>query len=380
MGVVIMRIINSSVSMSSQHQLSSSYAKQESLHSWQGNQRVEQQNQDSNRSLKGQLTADRMEISHRALSALRKAQAQAAQTNAASGTQGTAGSTVEFKLSQQDQKNLMILKKFLKALTGKDFDFQLPDGSLLQDNASSTPTLTANAPQVQQAQAQPEKQGWGLSYDMQETYQESEKMSFAANGTVQTADGKQIDFNVQLNMSREFAQQNEVHIREGDAKLTDPLVINYGGAAADLTEPNVQFDLNADGKVEQMPFVKAGSGFLALDKNNDGVINNGKELFGVASGNGFADLAAYDDDKNGWIDENDAVYSKLKIWSKDAAGADQLIGLKAADVGAIGLTNADASFSLKDSNNSLLGQSRTAGVFLKDSGGAGTVQQVDLRI
>ena len=41
----------------------------------------------------------------------------------------------------------------------------------------------------------------------------------------------------------------------------------------------------------------------ALDINEDGKINDGKELFGTASGNGFGDLAAYDQDNNGWIDE-----------------------------------------------------------------------------
>ena len=55
--------------------------------------------------------------------------------------------------------------------------------------------------------------------------------------------------------------------------------------------------------------------FLALDLNGDGRINNGSELFGALSGNGFADLAQYDSDANGWIDENDEIFQRLKVWS-----------------------------------------------------------------
>ncbi len=39
-------------------------------------------------------------------------------------------------------------------------------------------------------------------------------------------------------------------------------------------------------------------------------INDGSELFGTSSGDGFKDLATYDEDENGWIDENDSIFSK----------------------------------------------------------------------
>lgn len=42
---------------------------------------------------------------------------------------------------------------------------------------------------------------------------------------------------------------------------------------------------------------------LSLDQNGNGEIDNGTELFGTKSGDGFADLARYDLDYNGWIDE-----------------------------------------------------------------------------
>ena len=119
-------------------------------------------------------------------------------------------------------------------------------------------------------------------------------------------------------------------------------------------------DLDADGDKENINFATGGSGFLALDRNGDGKINDGSELFGATSGDGFADLATLDSDHNGWIDENDAAYTQLRVWTKDSAGNDQLSTLKQANVGAINLSSVATPFDLKDSSNALLGQIRAA--------------------
>ena len=89
----------------------------------------------------------------------------------------------------------------------------------------------------------------------------------------------------------------------------------------ELSDQTFYFDLDADGEEEEISMLK-GSGYLALDKNEDGIINDGSELFGTGNGDGFADLARYDEDGNGWIDENDSIWSKLKIWCKDENGND----------------------------------------------------------
>jgi hypothetical protein len=216
-----------------------------------------------------------------------------------------------------------------------------------------------------------------IQIERHETYRESEQMSFTAGGIIKTADGKEINFSTQLNMSREFAAENVTSITE-EIQWKDPLVINFDGPAAQLTETKFSFDLDNDGILDQMSFLKSGSGFLALDKNQDGTINNGGELFGTASGNGFADLLQYDLDKNGWIDESDSIYEKLRIWTKDENGQDVLFALGQKGVGAIYLGNVDTQFSYKDAANQTEGQLRKTGIFLREDGTAGTVQQIDL--
>ncbi len=217
----------------------------------------------------------------------------------------------------------------------------------------------------------------GMIYEYHESYSESESSSFQADGTLVTEDGKEIDFSVSLTMSRSFYEEHNISLRTGEA-LKDPLVINFSGTAAQLNQTDFSFDIDNDGADEQIAFLREGSGFLALDGNNDGIINNGSELFGPESGNGFTDLAGYDSDGNNWIDGNDPIYEKLRIWTRDSDGNSRLFALGEKGIGALYLGSAATRFSLTDAENSLLGQVQSTGIFVRENGSVGTIQQVDL--
>ena len=207
---------------------------------------------------------------------------------------------------------------------------------------------------------------------------EQEDTSFSTVGSVRTKDGREINFNVNVNMSRRCEEYYKEQLNVAEFTLHDPLVINLDTDVAEVSDQTFYFDLDADGKEEEISVLN-GSGYLALDKNGDGTINDGSELFGTRNGDGFADLAQYDEDGNGWIDENDAIFSQLKIWTKDEDGKDKLISLKDADVGAIYLGNADTQFSLKDDDHKLNGEIKKTGIYLHESSGeVGTVNHVDL--
>ncbi len=217
------------------------------------------------------------------------------------------------------------------------------------------------------------------------SYAEQENTEFATKGKVITADGREIEFNLGLEMSRRFEEyyyaQNDIYAYTPSqpSNLIDPLVINLDSNIANVSDQKFMFDIDADGVLDSISQLNSGSGYLALDKNGDGVINDGSELFGTKSGNGFADLAAYDDDGNGWIDENDAIWSKLLIWTKDEQGKDMLYHLKDKGVGAICLESVDTEFSLKSlKDNALNGKIRKTGMFLYENGMAGTVQHLDV--
>jgi hypothetical protein len=209
---------------------------------------------------------------------------------------------------------------------------------------------------------------------MSETICESEKTSVCGNGKVKTCDGKEIEFNYAVNMAREFKSE-KIYEESGSIVLRDPLVLSFDGKASELTDQRQSFDLDSDGKLESIPGLAASSGFLVFDRNGNGKADNGGELFGAKTGNGFSELASYDIDRNGWIDEDDPVFSQLAVWSGDSWNS-----LAGRGVGALYTGAVDAPFSLKNSANGLLGQIRAAGVYLNESGSVGSLQQVDLAV
>lgn len=223
-------------------------------------------------------------------------------------------------------------------------------------------------------------QEWKIQTVTSSFFAEHEVTEYSTKGKVCTADGREITFGISVEMSRSFVEATEVYT-EGSYVLKDPLVINLGSDIAEVSDKKFYFDLDADGVEDEISELGSGSGYLALDKNGDGIINDGSELFGTKSGDGFADLAAYDDDGNGWIDEADAVFSKLKVWVKDENGENRLLDLKEADVGAIYLGSANTRFSLNNAEtNATNAIIQKTGVYLKESGAAGTIQHVDLAL
>lgn len=289
----------------------------------------------------------------------------AAETNCSTATQNE-------EITDGDPR-LTLIRSLLELLTGRPI--KVFDSSEMQATNTDAPVVEAPP----QASAPSGTLGWGMTYDRHESYTEIEQTHFSANGTVTTADGREISFDLQLSMSRAYHEESSVSLRLGDAaRKIDPLVLNFSGTAAQLTDQRFAFDLNADGNPEQINFLAPGSGFLVFDRNQDGAVNDGSELFGPTSNDGFQELAALDDDQNGWIDENDAAFGQLQVWTRDGTGGDHLQSLMAANVGAISLGHVATPFDIKNNDNQLLGKINSSGIFLQESGAAGTIQQIDL--
>lgn len=211
-------------------------------------------------------------------------------------------------------------------------------------------------------------------------YEEQEMIHFETTGTAITADGRELSFQLDLSMSRSYMEISGDNIQFNQPYVCDPLVINLNGNGTTVTDQKFLFDIDGDGNEESISQLGAGNGYLALDQNEDGIINNGNELFGTKSGNGFKDLAVYDKDQNGWIDEADEIFQKLKVWTVDENGVSTLLSLKEAGVGAIYLGAKDTPFSLTNAKNEVNAIIRQTGMFLFESGRPGTIQQVDMAI
>jgi len=216
--------------------------------------------------------------------------------------------------------------------------------------------------------------GWNIEHFQYE----SETVSYQAQGIVHTADGRTINIDINMYMSRQFVSYMNISVEA--TRPIDPLVINYGGTAASLMGEKFLFDLTSDGSLDSLAVLGEGSGFLAIDWNGNGKIDDGSELFGPSTGCGFSELRQYDIDGNGWIDENDEIFDKLVVWRRDKDGNDTVYTLKELGIGAIYLGDIETEFSFKDENNGTLGVMRSTSFFLKECGGAGTVSHIDMMV
>jgi hypothetical protein len=136
-------------------------------------------------------------------------------------------------------------------------------------------------------------------------------------------------------------------------------MLDLQGNGVKLSGPNpaVYFDLSNDGNLDHTSWsrVQTKDGFLVLDKNGNGLIDNGGEMFGNAttrllsasiSAHGYEALAEYDDlrlggNGDGWISSEDRIFPHLRVWldtNRDAATQPgELRSLEDVDVGSISL-------------------------------------------
>lgn len=376
-----MRIQSSTILMQSSHTYESSYEKKSASLITSKEQADSLFLSDESKTLSEQLQDEnaRLEKETKEQEKERLANLVANQKEKTNGTQNNV-----IHATSKDEMQIEILKRLLEALkrmrsgkypvrsdlrqlqqglkTDTKLPSQVPSFSSMGQNAVSIAPTT-----------------WVKTTVNSEFYQESEQTAYQANGIVKTADGREISFNVSVEMSRSFCQRNESFVQENYI-CTDPLMIQLDGNVASVSDQKFLFDLDSDGKEEEISFADKGNAFLALDKNKDGTINDGSELFGTKSGDGFKDLAAYDKDKNGWIDEGDEVFDQLKVWSKDEQGKDKLISLKDAGIGAIYLGSSNTEFSLKDDDNRTNAIVRKTGMYLRENGTCGTISHVDLAV
>jgi hypothetical protein len=297
----------------------------------------------------------------------------------------------ESDLGSKDQIKLKLIEAFIYTMTGKRVKLKMANLNLPKDSdikkaqglygsSGQTPGGAASAASAATAE-QSGQQGWGIIYNRTETHIEKSSVQFSATGLVKTSDGKEINLDLKFNIDQEIVKTSSASLRAGDA-LKDPLVINFTGNLASFKETSMTFDIDANGTADKVSMLDENSGYLAIDKNGNGTIDDGLELFGPKTDNGFSELAAYDDDQNGWIDENDQAFNDLKIWYHEADGTSRLVALLDKNIGAIYLGHASTRMDLYSgtSTTEKAGILRETGFALTESGQTRVVQELDLKI
>ncbi len=290
-------------------------------------------------------------------------------------------------VSSEHELRLKLIQAILNSLTGKKTHVRAPNISfhggiyngmgkrytMEQVDALAlgvTPSLVTRGAQS--------SAGFGIVYNRNEIQSERSRVGFSASGVVKTQDGREVTLNLNVNIDQAMTKQSKFSFLAGDA-LKDPLIINFDSGFPSFSDRTMTFDLDCDGKNDTCSQLQSNSGFLAIDKNGNGIIDDGKELFGPQTNDGYGELAQYDEDGNGWIDENDSVFQSLKIWYHDEAGVSRLVGLVDKNVGAIYLGNVDTAMNLYHEDE-MAGALKQSGFVLLESGETRVMQEIDLKI
>jgi hypothetical protein len=152
--------------------------------------------------------------------------------------------------------------------------------------------------------------------------------------------------------------------------LGTPIVLDLSGNGINTlaVSNGVQFDVLANGNKSATGWVGQGNGLLVLDRNGDGTINDGSELFGagttLANGqkatSGYQALAELDTNGDGVINSKDADFSKLEVWvDSNADGVSQPGELKTLTQLGITQLNLDAKQNASLNNGNIIGATST---------------------
>lgn len=345
----MMRIVGSTVKMVGSQKKLEEYSRREEVEIWNNGQSNSRNN----------VHRDSLDLS-----------AEVRKILSAQSKEDVKNDEIKIELSDEDKQNVLVLMAFIKTLTGKEMKINFL-GTLVDPSGEeislANEDFTGNDNSF----------GWGIAVDIQEIYHEQEEMRFSAKGALMTADGRKISFSIDMKLERSFRRETNFSFRAGDAPMKDPLVVNFAGGDAGIK--GAGFEFSEGGPLTFLPYLAAGSGYLALDRNENGEIDQADELFGPNSGDGFSELATLDEDGNGWIDEGDAVFDKLRIWIKTEGGQEQLLTLKQVGISAILVEGLDLEYTYKDNANESVARNRAMGIFVREDGSAGTVQQIDVK-
>jgi hypothetical protein len=235
---------------------------------------------------------------------------------------------------------------------------------------SSAPAARAAAAQPAAAQAAP-AEDWGYREDVSVTVTETERTEFAASGSVRTADGREISVAAAFELVRSESVAVSMSVRKGQA-ARDPLALSFSAAPPSLAEGTQQIDVDNDGEAETVAALAPTSAYLVRDLDDSGTIDSGAEMFGPTTDSGFAELAALDGDGNGWVDEGDAAFAQLALWSGNEG--DKLVSLAEAGVGALAAQSVATQYEYGARTGALAASS----VFLYEDGRAGIAGELKL--
>ena len=235
------------------------------------------------------------------------------------------------------------------------------------DSFSFSSEITTQSIWLSSSQSQQNTEQQWLATEQWEFGYQAVQASFSGELTLKN--GESISFALDFSMELSWARYSYT-----EQPVQDPLLVSLSGEPVQLSADSSEFDLFSDGKKIQLPQLAARQYYLAYDRNQDRQINNGTELFGPSTGQGFTELARFDDNANGFIDPGDDIWQYLYLWRPEQS----LLSMQQAKLGAISIESAATPMPLHNADNTLAGQLQRSGLAFMTDGKPALVQQIDL--
>ncbi|MBC3936884.1 hypothetical protein [Undibacterium rugosum] len=260
--------------------------------------------------------------------------------------------------------HLQTMIALLREMFGQEVNLLQPMQAVAAQHASSSQSLQASQGVRQRVETV--------------AIRETTSLQFEASGQVQTADHQTIQFRFSFALQTETELVRTVRTR-AEAGMRDPLVLNFSGNSVSLNGQKLNLDLFNDGQQKAIPMLNNG-GYLARRSHASDEISKGAQLFGPATGDGFAELAMLDADHNQWIDAADPAFAELGILSANPQGKAQFTPLQEAGVGALYLGRLATEKLIETPDQKPAGKLGASGVWLGEHGQLGSLQHIDLLV
>ncbi|MCK9605978.1 MAG: hypothetical protein M0R33_05945 [Methylomonas sp.] len=261
--------------------------------------------------------------------------------------------------------NIQIIQSMVKSITGQDLRLFTPQA--LRDQADQ---VTVQAPT--QAPDTSANSDTGLVYQQSMSSFETQTITFNAQGSINTKDGKSIHFSVSLSMSHVLYTETNLDLQTGDTASGAPLSVDFEGNSAELTATHFEFALDTHGSQGQVNSLKSTNARqIPVSKQAD-TGNHASESDNVEqpSGNDSKDSQLLGMAK--------FVYQQLRIWQRHADGSQQLLALGEKNLGALYLGHLNAPLQSKTTENKpTLLETADGNMNLPQNNQADTPQQIN---
>jgi len=214
---------------------------------------------------------------------------------------------------------------------------------------------------------------------VEEWHSHEQHLNYQIQG-VFNIDDKELFLNYSLDLSSKQVSYSKIEMSA--EALKDPIVIQFGSQGLGDISGQKDFAINQDSTLDSLPIFSGDVGYLVFDKNNNQQADNGNELFGPRTGQGFEELALLDSNNNGFIDTEDQDFEQLYIWqpSNNISQNEQWLSLKEANIKAINLSTITTPFDFYDQEGKIQAKLRQSGFAISEDGLGRGVHQIDVRI